>query len=144
MAVLTLLILYLAWKYSARRRVLREVRMARISPDELHQLMVSGSAPVIIDARSRSELAVTPFVIEGAYLMTAEEIDEQRIATFRGREVVVYCSCPNEITSARLALKLQRLGVQRVRPLAGGIDAWRARNLPSTARQELLVGAVAR
>jgi rhodanese-related sulfurtransferase len=41
-------------------------------------------------------------------------------------EVVVYCACPNEVSAARLALRLKGLGVRRVRPLSGGIDAWLA------------------
>ncbi|HWU37227.1 MAG TPA: efflux RND transporter periplasmic adaptor subunit, partial [Candidatus Acidoferrum sp.] len=46
----------------------------------------------------------------------------------------VYCSCPNEVTSARVALSLQRRGFTRVRPLLGGIDAWRAQNYPVATR----------
>jgi 3-mercaptopyruvate sulfurtransferase SseA len=44
--------------------------------------------------------------------------------------VIVYCSCPNEVSSARVALVLHRKGVTRVRPLLGGIDAWRELNYP--------------
>jgi rhodanese-related sulfurtransferase len=40
------------------------------------------------------------------------------------QEVVVYCACPNEATAFKVALLLRRRGVRRVRPLAGGIDAW--------------------
>lgn len=29
-----------------------------------------------------------------------------------------------------MALVLKRRGITRIRPLAGGIDAWRARNFP--------------
>jgi len=29
-----------------------------------------------------------------------------------------------------VALKLKRFGIQRVRPLAGGIEGWRDRGLP--------------
>jgi 3-mercaptopyruvate sulfurtransferase SseA len=29
-----------------------------------------------------------------------------------------------------VALKLKRFGIQRVRPLAGGIEVWRDRGLP--------------
>jgi 3-mercaptopyruvate sulfurtransferase SseA len=32
-----------------------------------------------------------------------------------------------------VALKLQRLGIQRVRPLLGGIEAWHRRAFPVTA-----------
>jgi hypothetical protein len=33
-----------------------------------------------------------------------------------------------------VALKLQRLGILRVRPLLGGIEAWRARSFPIVPR----------
>ena len=33
-----------------------------------------------------------------------------------------------------MALKLQRLGILRVRPLLGGIEAWYARRLPVERR----------
>jgi 3-mercaptopyruvate sulfurtransferase SseA len=32
-----------------------------------------------------------------------------------------------------VALKLQRLGIQRVRPLLGGIEEWRALQFPVTS-----------
>ncbi|HEY3553929.1 MAG TPA: rhodanese-like domain-containing protein, partial [Casimicrobiaceae bacterium] len=40
------------------------------------------------------------------------------------REIVVYCSCPNEVSARRAAQILLQKGYRRVRPLAGGIDAW--------------------
>jgi rhodanese-related sulfurtransferase len=39
---------------------------------------------------------------------------------------VVYCACPNEVSAARVALKLRKAGFTKVRPLLGGIEAWRA------------------
>ena len=56
-------------------------------------------------------------------------IAEQEIP--RDRDIILYCSCPNEVSSARVALLLQRKGISRVRPLLGGIDAWRERNYPT-------------
>jgi membrane protein DedA with SNARE-associated domain/rhodanese-related sulfurtransferase len=131
---IALLAIYVAQKYFARQRILREIRMARISADELHQMIVSGRGPVIIDARSKSALDALPLVIEGALRLTIDELDERRPEIPREGEVVVYCSCPNELSSARLALKLKRLGIPRVRPLMGGIEAWRARSFPVVPR----------
>jgi hypothetical protein len=37
--------------------------------------------------------------------------------------VVLYCSCPDEITSVRAALRLKRRGATRVHPLLGGFSA---------------------
>jgi rhodanese-related sulfurtransferase len=43
----------------------------------------------------------------------------------RDRDVILYCTCPSEETSAKLALQLHRFGVNRVRPLRGGFEGWR-------------------
>src|SRR5213594_1596968 len=48
--------LYIAYKYFQRHRLLRELRMARISVDELHQKLEAGEAPLILDLRSHAEL----------------------------------------------------------------------------------------
>ena len=53
-------------------------------------------------------------------------------------QFIVYCSCPNEVSSARVTLALQRRRYTRVRPLLGGIDAWRKNNYPT----EIGTGAV--
>ena len=56
--------------------------MTRITPDdELYQMIVSGQAPTIIDARSKSALDALPFVIQGARHLTPEETEGQRSAT---------------------------------------------------------------
>jgi rhodanese-related sulfurtransferase len=52
----------------------------------------------------------------------------------RDRDVVLYCSCPSEESSARAALLLRRNGIARVHPLLGGFDAWRERNYPTESR----------
>jgi len=48
----------------------------------------------------------------------------------RDREVILYCSCPNEVTSARVAQLLRNKGITKVRPLLGGYDAWKDLNYP--------------
>jgi len=39
------------------------------------------------------------------------------------REIVFYCTCPNEASAAQVAKKLIGLGYTKVRPLHGGLDA---------------------
>jgi len=46
---------------------------------------------------------------------------------------VLYCTSPGEFTSARVALALHERGIERVRPLAGGLRAWRDCGFPVTA-----------
>jgi membrane protein DedA with SNARE-associated domain len=90
--VLALLAAWIAWKFVQRRRVLRSIRTARITSDELHGLLTSGRAPVLVDARDAGALDVLPFVIPGALLMTMDEIDTRHAEIPRDEDVIVYCS----------------------------------------------------
>jgi rhodanese-related sulfurtransferase len=104
--------------------------MARITVQELRQLQESGGSPIILDLRAKSELELDPAVISGAIHLDLNNVAKRSQAFPPGREIIVYCSCPNEVTSARVALQLHRKGFTRVRPLLGGIDAWRKNNFP--------------
>jgi len=84
--------LYLAWKYHARQRVLRSIRMARITPQELHELILGERKPVILDARSRAAIEAAPYAIEGAQSLILEEVEARHLEFALGGEVVVYCS----------------------------------------------------
>lgn len=65
--------LYIGYKFFQRYRLLRELRMARITVDELHQKQEAGENPVILDLRSRVELEQNPSLIPGALHMTMDE-----------------------------------------------------------------------
>jgi membrane protein DedA with SNARE-associated domain/rhodanese-related sulfurtransferase len=125
---------YIGFKFYQRQRLIKELRMARITVDELHQRQEAGEQPVILDLRSLSEIERDPAMIRGARHATMEDVDRRHGEIPRDREIVLYCSCPNEVSSAKLALLLRRKGITRVRPLLGGIDAWRERNYPTELR----------
>ncbi len=108
--------------------------MARITVDELFQKLNAGENPMILDLRSNSELQQDSSRIRGALHMTMDEVDRRQKEIPQDREIVLYCSCPNEISSARVALRLHRRGIVRVRPLLGGFDAWRERKYPMDLR----------
>ncbi|HTD88751.1 MAG TPA: DedA family protein/thiosulfate sulfurtransferase GlpE [Candidatus Binatia bacterium] len=128
--VVGLAALYIGYKYFQRRRLLNELRMARVSVDELRNKQQAGERLTILDLRSRLELEQDPSVISGAFHISPDEIETRHAEIPRDRDIVLYCSCPNEVTSARVALLLRRKGIERVRPLLGGIDAWRERKYP--------------
>jgi rhodanese-related sulfurtransferase len=124
------LALYIAYKYIHRQRILRELRIARIMPDELKQMLDDGCKVFIVDLRQSLEVEVDPYTIPGAVRMAVEELEHRHHEIPRDRDVVLFCACPNEVTSARMALLLKKNGISRVRPLVGGVAAWRARNYP--------------
>jgi membrane protein DedA with SNARE-associated domain/rhodanese-related sulfurtransferase len=123
-AAITVVTGYAAFSWFRRMQLLRRLRTARISANELAALLASGSPPVIVDARSKLEHNEDPFVLPGALLLP-EKAALPSLAS-KLRPVVIYCSCPNEISSAAIAKQLRRLGFSDVRPLTGGIAAWRA------------------
>jgi rhodanese-related sulfurtransferase len=123
-------VIYIGFKYWQRRRILGELRMARITVGELRQKQDAGEEVVIIDLRPGAELTLDPYLIPGSVHLAVDEVEQRHQEIPRDREVIVYCACPNEESSARVALLLHRRGITRVRPLLGGIDAWRELNYP--------------
>ena len=125
-ALVGMLLLYLAAKALQRHQLIRMLRMARVSSEELKAMIANGEGPLIIDVRSLSSQKQGR--IPGAVWVDSNAFDESLRA--RGlhqlitREVIVYCACPNEASAAVVAKKLMRAGFKRVRPLAGGIEAW--------------------
>ena len=65
--------------------------------------------------------------------MGVEELEQWHPEIPRNRDVIPYCACPNEVLAARIALRLKRSGITKIRPLAGGVDPWRARDFPVEA-----------
>jgi len=120
------LVLYIGWKYFNRRRFLRKLRIARITPEELHRRIESGESVVVIDLRHAMEFKSEPETIPGAVHLDPGELDEALEAVPRDREIVLFCSCPNEASSAQMAMRLRNRGISRIRPLAGGLTGWRA------------------
>ena len=99
--VIALGVIYIGFKYWQRQRILRELRMARITAAELHRRQNAGEKVVIIDLRPAAELALDPSVIPGAIHLGMDEVEHRHNEIPRDREVIVYCSCPNEVSSAR-------------------------------------------
>jgi membrane protein DedA with SNARE-associated domain/rhodanese-related sulfurtransferase len=88
--------------------------------EELFRLRAERTALLLIDARSSASRA-RDGVIPGA--IAFERLTEDHERAGEG-EVVVYCSCPNEATSARLAKRLMAMRFHPVRQLTSGIHAW--------------------
>lgn len=127
------LLLYIGWKYFNRRRFIRGLRIARITPKELHQRIHSGENVVVVDLRHSMEFESEPETIPGAVHMDAADLEEAVEVIPRDREIVLFCSCPNEATAAQMAMRLRNHGITRIRPLAGGLAGWREHGFPLQA-----------
>jgi len=79
---------YLGWKWLDRRRYLRQLDMARISPEELWSRMQAGEDIMILDLRHGPEGAKLP----GALRFPPEELETKHHEIPRDRDIVVYCT----------------------------------------------------
>ena len=119
--------LYAGVRWVRRRLLLRQLRMARVSVQEVAALLAAGATPVIVDVRPLFQQQADPVRIPGA-----RSIHDENIALVdRSYPVIVYCSCPDEVSAAVKTLQMQRFGFANVRPLKGGLAAWRAAGHPT-------------
>ncbi|HEX4597620.1 MAG TPA: DedA family protein/thiosulfate sulfurtransferase GlpE [Burkholderiaceae bacterium] len=127
-AIIAALGIYLLVKFAQRQRLLRQLRMARVSVDELDSMLKTELPPLLIDVRSA--VSREGGFIPGSLWVEPRAPDEELRSLPSSDEVVVYCACPNEASAAVVAKRLMKAGFRRVRPLQGGIDAWIASGLP--------------
>ncbi len=104
-------------------RFIKQLRMDRVTVDELHDLLSQKRVGKIIDVRSPASQALTGR-IPGAVTVDFDNLRTDLLAVEPESEVIVYCACPNENTAAKVAKVLVQHGFRHVRPLLGGIDAW--------------------
>lgn len=136
MVVLALLAVFVLLKYIERRRNLGALALPRITPDELGQLLEAGHDPLIVDARSLTARQLEQG-IPGA-LVYHDFTPERLMATLdRDRHIVVFCSCPNDVSAAQVAQEFLKNGFHRARPLLGGLDAWNAHCAEADTEAEL-------
>ena len=128
--VVALVAAYIAFKWWERHRFYAMLRMARISVDDLYRLMDTGETPLIVDVRSSIARTLEPRHIPGALHLPLQGFEEHIRELPRDREIILYCSCPNEASAAQVAKLLMNSGFVRVRPLLGGLEAWIAAGHP--------------
>ncbi len=114
---------YVASKWWRQRQFTLQLRMDRVTVDELRAMMDGEKTRVVLDVRSPIVQAASGR-IPGARAVDIDRIADGLDGVAREDEVIVYCACPNEASAVKVARALRRAGFKRVRPLHGGIDAW--------------------
>jgi membrane protein DedA with SNARE-associated domain/rhodanese-related sulfurtransferase len=115
---------YVVFKWWERHRYSLQLRTARITATDLHDRILSRSPPLIVDVRTHTAYSFAPHRIPGAIHMPLQEISRHAQHLSRDREIVLYCTCPNEASAAQAARLLMKAGTERVRSLDGGLEAW--------------------
>jgi rhodanese-related sulfurtransferase len=71
---------------------LHELRIARITVDELKEKLDAGEEVAIVDLRHSLDFEASPETIPGALHMDAKELEEKNDLLPRDREVILYCT----------------------------------------------------
>jgi len=114
---------YILFRWWERVTFIRQLRMDRITIEELVGLIESGNAPIILDVRS-ADTRGRDGIIPGALAAHPEDIHPLLKEIAPDTEIVVYCACPNEASAAVATRHLKRAGFRKIRPLLGGVEAW--------------------
>ncbi len=129
-------VLLAAWIVSRevrRRRSLEEIRMDRLTPESLWAMMEAREPLYLVDLRHPLDYLPDPRTLPGAVVLTPDRLVESSASIPRDRDVVLFCTCPNEETAVRMAMTIRKMGVARVRPLLGGFDGWKGGGFPLVA-----------
>lgn len=90
--LLTALAGYVLFKFYARRRFLRDLRISRISVDELKQKIDAGEEVTIVDLRHSLDFEADPEIIPGALHFDSKQLRETAPPWPPEREVILYCT----------------------------------------------------
>ncbi len=83
---------YVAFKYYQRRRFIRDLRVARVSADELLAMLDTRPDIAIVDLRSSIELAPDAVKLPGAIWIDTGDLENRHSEIPRDKEVILYCS----------------------------------------------------
>jgi membrane protein DedA with SNARE-associated domain/rhodanese-related sulfurtransferase len=125
---------FLAGRIIRRRMILKKLISARLEPAELKRWLDEGEDVFIVDLRHPDDLKDEPCTLPGALHIAPQALAERGHEIPRDRDIVLYCACrPSDATAVKTATTLQKLGIERVRPLRGGYSEWKRLGFPLAA-----------
>jgi membrane protein DedA with SNARE-associated domain len=86
------LIVYILYKFAIRQKFLRDLRIARISVDELKRKIDAGEDLSIVDLRHSLDFEADPETIPGAIRLDSKDLAEKTGLLPLDREIVLYCT----------------------------------------------------
>jgi membrane protein DedA with SNARE-associated domain len=90
--LLALLAGYISFKFVARQKFLRDLRISRITVDELKHKIDSGENLSIVDLRHSLDFEADPETIPGAVHIDSKELTEKNGLLPLDREIILYCT----------------------------------------------------
>ena len=83
---------YIGVKYYQRHRFIRDLRVARVTPDVLKSMLDAGEPVAIVDLRNALEYEFGAAKIPGAIWIDAQDVEARHEEIPREMDVVLYCS----------------------------------------------------
>ncbi len=83
---------YIGLKYYQRQRFIRDLRVARVSVDELKRMIDAAEDVAVVDLRSALEFEYEGQKIPGAIRIDLEEMETRHEEIPREKEIILYCS----------------------------------------------------
>ena len=124
---------YAGWRGLILVRMICELRQRRITPAALARKLKSNSKVAVLDlAHFEAEIAgEIPQAIPGSCLVDPSLLRHApQMAVPDDVKIIVYSPSGSHTVSARAAVGLKRIGVDKVWMLEGGLKAWLAYGLP--------------
>lgn len=114
-------------------RMIRRLRLRRISPAMLARKLKSDRKVAVLDLLNfEGEMdGESVEAIPGAFRVDPARLRKSPYITVPDDvKLILYCSSGSDMVSARVAVALNRIGVNKVWVLEGGLNAWREHELP--------------
>jgi S1-C subfamily serine protease/rhodanese-related sulfurtransferase len=111
----------------------------RILPAQVISAIEAGDVPALLDVRTKSDYETSPLRLPGAVRVDPESIgaSDFKLEVDPQQMIVLYCTSPEEETSALALQKLRERGFKRVRILKGGLGGWTNARLPVESKSHL-------
>jgi membrane protein DedA with SNARE-associated domain/rhodanese-related sulfurtransferase len=132
--------LYAGWRGLTLLRMVRRLRLRRISPAMLARKLKSKSKVAVLDLLDFEDEtgSESSEAIPGAFRVDPSRLRKSpHVMVPNDVEIALYSSSGGDIVSARAALGLQRIGVKKVWVLEGGLKAWREQGFPLSHSPEV-------
>ena len=131
--------LYAGWRGLALVRMIRRLRLRRISPPMLARKLKSNRKVAVLDLLNFEEETDIESLeaVPGAFQVDPSRLQKSPHITVRDDvEIILYSSSGHDIVSARAAVALKRVGINKGWVLEGGLKAWREQGFPVSSSLE--------
>ncbi|MBV9404630.1 MAG: hypothetical protein JO211_04750, partial [Acidobacteriaceae bacterium] len=82
----------LAMKYMERKLLLRRLRINRIAPQELAEMLERGEPVTVIDLRHPAEIEREGHKVPGALVLRPDELRSRSGEIPRDQRIILYCT----------------------------------------------------